>query len=182
MKISAQVITLHLKVPFKIAYGASTTRDNVLVFIDEGVGEAAVVPYYGETPQRVLSYLLSPEVQKAADDFSIENLQLPAGESSAARAAVDMALHEVWGKQQGQPLYRLWGLNPADCPSMSYTIPMTDDEATYRQMLQEKNTYPLIKLKLGSGSLEKDLWMVKTAVVEMDSRLCVDANNAWTAE
>lgn len=182
MKISAHSVTLQLRVPFKISYGASTTRENVLVSIDEGVGEGAVVPYYGETPQRIISYVQSREVQKAVDHFSIEDLRLPPGESSAARAAVDLALHDLWGKQQGHPLYRLWGLNPATCPRMSYTIPMSDDDDTYRQMLREKQGYPLIKLKLGSGSLEKDLWMVKTAAAEMDGTLCVDANNAWTAD
>lgn len=182
MKIQAKPLVLELKIPFKLSYGASTKRENVLVFIEDealtGIGEGAVVPYYHETPERIINYVENISV----DALAIENLHLPPSESSAARAAVDIALHDLWGKKQGKPLYELWGLNPENCPQNSYTISMADDESTYRQMLQEKCTYPLIKLKLGSGSLEHDLKMVKIAKSEMTGMLCVDANNAWTAD
>lgn len=184
MKFHTKPLRLDLKVPFKISYGTSTMRENVLVFAEAGeltgVGEAAVVPYYYETPQRVMDY-----IENLVDEaWSIEELylHLPPSESSAAQAGLDIALHDVWGKQQGKPLYELWGLNPENCPSNSYTIPMSDDKQAYRQMLEEKQDYPLLKLKLGSGSLEKDLEMVKLARTLTDSTLCVDANNAWTAE
>jgi len=49
MKIHWAPITLDLKTTFRVAHGASDQRHNVLVFLDDGVGEAAAVPYYGET-------------------------------------------------------------------------------------------------------------------------------------
>ena len=57
MKLRWEPITLDLKTTFRVAHGASDQRHNVLVYLDEGVGEAAAVPYYGETQQGIIEYL-----------------------------------------------------------------------------------------------------------------------------
>ena len=127
MQITVRPLALTLETPFKLSYGATTVRENVLVQVDDGtftgVGEAAVVPYTGETPARVSAYLNDPAVEAALGENALwlEDAldRLPPGESSAARAALDMALHDLWGQHLGQPLYRLWGLNPARSPRSS---------------------------------------------------------------
>ena len=57
MTIWTQHMPLQLAHPFTISYGTTTVRNNVLVHISDGqvtgVGEAAVVPYYQETPERI---------------------------------------------------------------------------------------------------------------------------------
>jgi L-alanine-DL-glutamate epimerase-like enolase superfamily enzyme len=186
MQISAHSVTLRLENPFKLSYGTSVIRENVLVQIDSGVGEAAVVPYYHETPERILSYLSDPALITAIGDDPglLEDAvdRLPPAESPAARAAVDMALHDLWGQHLGQPLYRLWGLNPARIPPSSFTVAMADDEVAYRAHLHAASAYPLIKLKLGSGDWRSDLRMVQIAREETTAQLCVDANGGWSVE
>lgn len=190
MTIVGQRMSLVLRTPFKISYGATTVRENVLVRLDDGthtaLGEAAVVPYYHETAERVLAYLADPQVIEAVggDALLLEDMlnTLPLGESSAARAGVDIALHDLWGKTLGQPLYRLWGLNPARCPASSFTVSIPDDEAQYRERLRGLRDYAVLKLKLGSGSWETDLGLVQTARREYGGQLCVDANNAWSPD
>src|SRR5215212_923505 len=59
MKLHWEPITLDLKTTFRVAHGASDERHNVLVYLDEGVGEAAAVPYYGETQPGIIDYLRS---------------------------------------------------------------------------------------------------------------------------
>jgi len=59
MKLRWEPITLELKTTFRVAHGASGQRHNVLVYLDDGVGEAAAVPYYGETQQGIVEYLKS---------------------------------------------------------------------------------------------------------------------------
>src|SRR5215210_397660 len=59
MKLHWEPITLDLKTTFRVAHGASDQRHNVLVYLDEGVGEAATVPYYGETREGIIEYLKS---------------------------------------------------------------------------------------------------------------------------
>jgi L-alanine-DL-glutamate epimerase-like enolase superfamily enzyme len=188
VKITARQLALQLENPFKLSYGTSTVRQNVLISISDGactgVGEAAVVPYYHETPQRILSYCSDPAVSAAVGDdpYLIEDGldRLPPAESPAARAAVDMALHDLWAQHLGQPLYRLWGLNPARIPDSSFTVAMADDEATYREHIRAARVYKLIKLKLGSCDWRTDWHMVQIAREETTARLSVDANGGWS--
>lgn len=189
MRVETQKLTLQLKNPFTLSYGTSLVRENVAVSFSDGVftglGEAAVVPYYGETPERIISYVTSPAVMEAVGDSPLwleDALDaLPPFESAAARAAVDMALHDLWGKQLDQPLYRLWGLKPARCPQSSFTVAMADDESHYRQLIRDAIDFNLIKLKLGSGDRERDLRLVQLAREEITGSLCVDANGGWSA-
>jgi L-alanine-DL-glutamate epimerase-like enolase superfamily enzyme len=190
VKIAARQLALRLENPFKLSYGTSTVRENVLIEIDDGkytgVGEAAVVPYYHETPARILTYCSDPAVAAAVGDdpYLIEDElnRLPPAESSAARAAVDMALHDRWAQHLGQPLYRLWGLNPARIPDSSFTVAMADDEAVYREHIRAARAYKLIKLKLGSGDWRTDWRVVQIAREETTARLGVDANGGWSVE
>ncbi len=190
MNIRAEKLSLKLENPFKLAYGTSTIRENMLVHISDGmytgVGEAAVVPYYGETTDRVSAYLTNTALTEAIGDnpLWLEDIltNLPPCESTPAQTAVDMALHDLWGQHLGQPLYRLWGLNPAHGPENSFTVAMADDENSYRKNLRAAQKYSLIKLKLGSGDPDNDLQLVQIAREELgeEKPLCVDANGGWS--
>jgi L-alanine-DL-glutamate epimerase-like enolase superfamily enzyme len=189
MRVDTQKLALQLKNPFKLSYGTSLVRENVSISISDGtftgVGEAAVVPYYGETPERIINYVTSPAVIEAIGNQPLWLEQildaLPPAPSASAYAAIDIALHDLWGQHLGQPLYRLWGLNPARCPQSSFTVAMADDEAHYRQLIREASSFNLIKLKLGSGDWEHDLRLVQIARQEFAGSLCVDANGGWSA-
>lgn len=190
MSIRSERLSLKLENPFKIAYGATTTRQNILVHISDGeltgVGEAAVVPYYGETPERVTAYFEHPDLPSLIGEevLLLEDVldHLPQTESLAARAALDMALHDLWAKKLGQPLYRLWGLNPERCATSSYTVALADDEPAYRKLLETAQNFPVVKLKLGSGSLDTDLSFAKIAHAVLSAQICVDANGGWSAQ
>ncbi len=191
MNIRSEKLSLQLENPFKISYGATTSRQNVLVHIQDGdmtgVGEAAVVPYYGETPERVSAYFEDPalpvaigeDVRLLDDALSL----LPETASSAARAAMDMALHDLWAKKLGQPLYRLWGLNPERCATSSYTVALADDEPAYRKLLETARDFPVVKLKLGSGNMDTDLQFTRLAMTTLSTaQICVDANGGWSVD
>ncbi len=107
---------------------------------------------------------------------------MPPMQSNAARAAVDMALHDLWGQHLGRPLYELWGLNPARSPISSFTVSLPDDDADYITRLKAAREYSVIKLKLGSGSWEQDLHYVQIARQELDGQIAVDANGGWDAD
>lgn len=177
MKLHWEPITLDLKTTFRVAHGASDQRHNVLVYLEDGVGEAATVPYYGETRQGIVEYLKS--VPDPGDDpFDLDHVlaKRPAG-SRAARAAIDEALHDLWGKKLGQPLYKLFGLNPRKLPLTSFTIGIDEPEVMAEQVKATK--YPIIKIKLGS---EKDEAIVAAIRNVTNARLLVDANAGWTRE
>jgi L-alanine-DL-glutamate epimerase-like enolase superfamily enzyme len=102
---------------------------------------------------------------------------LPPG-SRAGRAAIDIALHDLWGKRLGQPLYRLFGLNPLNIPQTSFTIAMDEPEVMARRA--KESGYPIIKIKLGGGP--GDLMIVSAIRKATSAKLRVDANAGWTRE
>ena len=177
MKLHWESLSLELKTTFRIAHGASSQRHNVLVYLDDGVGEAATVPYYGETQDGIIEYLKS--VPYLGDDpFDLDGVlaRRPAG-SRAARAAIDEALHDLWGKRLGQPLYKLFGLNPTHVPLTCLTIGMDEPEIMAEQV--KALDYPIFKIKLGS---EKDEAIVAAIRKVTDAKLQADANAGWTRE
>lgn len=183
MSLTVQSLTLRLRTPFRIAHGTSTERHNVLVRLGEGVGEGALPPYYGFTLRDVEAYLrmIDAEALLRSNPPPIEHLiaDLPPG-PAPARAALDVALHDHWGKRLGHPLYRLWGLDPARAPVSARTLGIPESEEAFRQSLARHRDAPILKLKLGTGSVERDEAIIRIAREETPARLCVDANSAWT--
>ncbi len=178
MKISWERITLDLKTTFRIAHGASDQRFNVLVHLGDGVGEAPAVPQYQETQDSVVAYLET--VPELPDDlFDLEGIlcRLPPG-SRAGRSAIDVALHDAWGKQIGQPLHRLFGLNPERIPPTSLTIAM-DKPELMAERARELGC-PIYKIKLGSDQDEQMVRAIRMAAG--NATLRVDANAGWSRE
>ena len=177
MRLHWEPITLDLKTTFRVAHGASDQRYNVLVYLDDGVGEAAAVPYYGETQQGIIEYLQSvPDLGDDPFDLDAVLSKRPAG-SRAARSAIDEALHDLWGKKLGQPLYKLLGLNPNKLPLTSFTIGMDEPEVMAEQAKQ--SGYPILKVKLGS---DKDDEIVAAIRKGTTAKLRADANAGWSRD
>ncbi|RIK28890.1 MAG: dipeptide epimerase [Anaerolineae bacterium] len=177
MKLHWEPISLELRTTFRVAHGASDQRHNVLVYLDDGVGEAAAVPYYGETQQGIIEYFKSaPDLGDDLFDMDAALAKRPAG-SRAARSAIDEALHDLWGKKLSQPLYKLFGLNPAKIPQTSFTIGMDEPEVMAEQA--KASGHPILKIKLGS---EKDEEIVSAIRRATDAKLRVDANAGWSRE
>ena len=184
MDLQYQPITLELETPFRIAHGTSFVRQNVLVRIRagglEGQGEAAPVRQHHETQAGVMSYL--EELEFPDDPFLLEDLldALPSG-SQAAKAAIDMALHDLQGKALGVPLYRLWGLNAAQAPQTSFTLGLGPVDEVQSRAQAAAARFSILKLKLDADETES-LALVRAVRSAVDSRLVADANCAWTLE
>lgn len=182
MKLSVQPMSLNLRTTFRVSHGASDQRHNVLVTLEQhgltGYGEAAAVFYYGNT-QESLTAALTALPALNDDLFALEDSlnALPEEMPHAARAAVDMALHDLWGKRLGQPLYRLFGLTPTRLPQTSFTIGIDSPEAMAARARESK--YPIIKIKLDNQAPQAQLAAIRA---ETQATLRVDANAAWTPQ
>lgn len=181
MKLSWEAYTLDLRVTWRIAHGASDQRHNVFAQIGQGeeagFGEAAGVPHHHETQEGILAYLQSV-AERDWDPFQLEDQlnSLPPG-SAAARCAIDLALHDALGKRLGQPVYRLFGLNPERAPQTSYTISIAEPEVMAERA--RAADMPILKIKLGATDDEAIL----TAIRQVHSGpLRVDANAGWSRE
>jgi L-alanine-DL-glutamate epimerase-like enolase superfamily enzyme len=181
MHLTWEGVTLNLRTTFRLARSTSDQRHNVIAHLDEGLGEAAAVPHYGHTQAGLmddLARIADHLGDQGNDPFQIEAILngLPPC-SQAARAAVDVALHDLWGKRLGQPLYRLLGLNSRNLPQTSFTIAM--DEPRFMAERARQSGYPIVKVKLGSADDEAIVAAIREAT---SARLRVDANAGWTRE
>ena len=94
----------------------------------------------------------------------------------AAKAGVDIALHDLLGKIMGQPWYKIWGLDPAKAPVTSFTIGI-DTEDVVRQKVREASPYKLIKVKMGLDKDQETIEIIKQMMPDVP--LCVDCNQGW---
>lgn len=193
MELRSEVLALRTRHAFNIAREVGRdTRYNVWVrLVDaegrEGWGEAPATPYYGETAEIVgaaLPRLGSVLSEVAGDDpFQLERIEAALEESlgrnSAARVAVSAALHDLVGKRLGEPLWRVWGLDPAAAPVSSFTIGI-DDLELMREKVQEAESHPILKIKVGTPDDEAILGMIREEAPEKIVR--VDANTGWSVK
>ncbi len=176
MKLTVEPVTLNLRTTFRIAHGASDQRHNVFAHLDEGVGEAPTVTYHGETQEGIIAYLQAAADHLGDDPFRLEDILngLPPG-SRSARAAIDIALHDLLGQRLGVPLWKLFGLNPTRLPQTSFTIAMDTPELMAQRA--RESGFPILKIKLGSADDEA---MVRAIRAATPAKLRVDANAGWT--
>jgi L-Ala-D/L-Glu epimerase len=183
MKLSIQPVDLQLKHPFTIARGTRTSVPSVLLSLEHdgitGYGEASPPARYSENQETVLSFLRNVDLSAYSDPFQIEAIlefvdQLDAG-NAAAKAAIDIALHDWIGKRLGVPLWKLFGLGKDKTPKSSFTIGI-DSLDMIRQKIVEAEPYPILKIKLG---VPNDREIVKTIRQHTNKILRIDANEGW---
>ncbi len=183
MKLRYRPYTLNLKHVFTVAAYSRSTTPVVLTELEyEGVigyGEASMPPYLGESHESVQAFLGKVDLSRFDDPFRTADILNYVDEivpgNTAAKAAVDIALHDLLGKLMQQPWYRIWGYNPDATPYTTFTIGI-DTADVVRQKVQEAAAFRILKVKLG---LETDKMMIETIREVTDKPLCVDVNQGW---
>jgi L-alanine-DL-glutamate epimerase-like enolase superfamily enzyme len=184
MKLRYRPYELHLKHVFTLASGSRTTTPVMLTEIEFdgviGYGEASMPPYLGESHETVTSFLTKVDLTKFVSPFLMEDIltyieQIMPG-NYAAKASVDIALHDLVGKLMKQPWYRIWGLNPERTPYTSFTIGI-DKPEVIKTKVREAAPYKILKVKLGQGN---DKEMISVVRSETTVPICVDVNQGWT--
>lgn len=183
MKLRYRPYELQLKHVFTIANNSRTTTPVMLTEIEYdgiiGYGEASMPPYLGESHKTATEYLAKVDLSPFKDPFELEDIVhyldgLSVG-NYAAKASVDIALHDLTGKMLKQPWHKLWGLNPLKTPNTSFTIGMDTPEVV-RQKVHEADIYKILKVKLGR---DNDREMIQTIRSVTDKPICVDVNQGW---
>lgn len=184
IKLSYFPYEIQLTHTFTVSSYSRTTTPDVQVELEFdgiiGYGEASMPPYLGHTVESVCSFLSKVNLEQFKDPFCIEDIlsyvdSLSEGDAPA-KAAIDIALHDLVGKLLGQPLYRLWGYNPAKAPATSYTIGIDTPEVVREKTLECAGKFKVLKLKVG---LDNDQEMIQTVRSITDLPIVVDANQGW---
>ena len=185
MKLKFYPYELQLQHTFTVSSYSRTTTPGVQVEIEyqgfTGYGEASMPPYLGQSVDSVTSYLAKVDLKQFADPFCLDDIEdyldsLSPGDS-AAKAAVDIALHDLLGKMLGAPWYRIWGYNPTKAPSTTFTIGIDTPEVVREKTLECADKFNILKVKVG---LDTDKQMIETIRTVTDLPLAVDANQGWT--
>ncbi|MBV8149875.1 MAG: dipeptide epimerase [Candidatus Eremiobacteraeota bacterium] len=181
--VSAAPLDLPLVHPFKIARGEETVTRTAIVRVRyrdlEGIGEATPIERYGETVDSVLHYFATHRL--AADDpYQLETLLQPDA-PAATKAGLDLALHDLIGKDLGKPLYALLGLDPSRTAVTSFTIGIADPQTTLRKVAAVAD-HPIIKVKLGVGTIEEQVETIALIRERYTGTIRIDANEGWDAE
>jgi len=184
LTLSWKPYDLQLKHVFTIASNSRTTTPVVLIEIEfdgiTGYGEASLPPYLGETQESVMRFLSGLQLGQFNNPLLLDDIldyvSASAPGNYAAKASVDIALHDLAGRLLGHPWHRMWGLNPELAPLTSFTIGIDTPEVV-RQKVREAAEFKILKVKLGRDNDREMINMVRNV---SDVTLCVDVNQGWS--
>ena len=145
-----------------------------------GYGEASMPPYLGESHETAGRFLSKVDLSQFSDPFLMHDIlgyvEKIAPGNYAAKASIDIALHDLTGKLMNQPWYRIWGLDPLKAPNTSFTIGI-DKPDVVKEKTREASAFRILKVKLGQGN---DREMIEAVRSVTKVPLCVDVNQGWT--
>ncbi|MCE5332319.1 MAG: dipeptide epimerase [Bacteroidales bacterium] len=185
MKLSFQPYNLILKHVFTVASNSRATTPVVLTQIEYdgiiGYGEASMPPYLGESQESVTKFLSKVDLSPFNDPFQLDEIlgyiDSIDEKNTAAKASIDIALHDLTGKILNQPMYKIWGLSKENTPNTSFTIGIDAPEIIREKTLEAGDQFKILKVKLGRNN---DKEIIETIRSVTDIPLCVDVNQGWT--
>lgn len=184
MKLRFYPYELQLAHTFTVSSYSRKTTPDVQVEIEydglTGYGEASMPPYLGHTVESVCAFLSKVDLSGFRSPFLLEDIMeyldtISPGDSPA-KAAIDIALHDLTGKILGQPLYRIWGYNPEKAGPTTFTIGIDTPEIVRQKTEECAGLYRILKVKVG---LDSDEQMINTIRSVTDLPIAVDANQGW---
>jgi len=184
MKLSWAPYELQLQHTFTVSSYSRKTTPGVQVKIEydgfTGHGEASMPPYLGHTVESVCEFLKKVNLEQFNDPFCLEDIisyiDSISDSDAPAKAAVDIALHDLVGQLLGQPLYRLWGYDSAKAPDTTFTIGIDTEDVVKQKTLECADRFNILKVKVG---LDNDKQMIQTIRSVTDLPIAVDANQGW---
>jgi L-alanine-DL-glutamate epimerase-like enolase superfamily enzyme len=182
--IETEIVRLNLKHTWTTTMSSSEYRDVTYARYTRdgvtGVGEGAPIVRYREDAKSAQAAIEKVRnLVLAADPWHYEKVMAQVfarvpGEH-AGKAALDIALLDWVTTRLGIPMYRLFGLDPADAAVTTMSVGVDTPEMT-RQKVEEAVDFPVLKIKMGIGKDEATLEAIRTVT---NKPLRVDANEGW---
>lgn len=185
MKITYRFFNLPFRYPFTISKGTKTHQPSLVVRLAHlgiaGYGEAPAISYYNITVEKMIEDLERKKMLVEKFAFTEPGrywhyLHHLFPQNNFLVCALDIAAWDMYGQICGQPLYKLWNLEPDTAPLTDYTIGIDTIEKMVEKM--QATPWPIYKIKLGTS---RDIEIVTALRKHTSAVLRVDANAAWTA-
>lgn len=183
LKITYKPYTLKLRHTFTVSSFSRNETPVVLTEIEYngkvGYGEASLPQYLGETQESLMDFLSKIDFKQFEDPLDSENIlnyidDIEDG-NNAAKASVDIALHDLIGKLLEIPLFKYFGLAKPKNAYTSYTIGI-DNKEIIKTKIDEAIDFKYLKIKLGTNN---DKEIIETIRAETNKSLYVDVNQGW---
>ena len=183
LKLTYKPYNLQLKHVFTLAGSSRSATPVMLTELEfegfKGFGEASMPPYLGETQKSAATFYSKLNLGQFTDPFRIDEIleyvdKIVPG-NTAAKASIDIALHDLVGKITGKPWYKIWGFSAKETPCTLFTIGIDKPEVVIEKV-KEAAPYKILKIKLGR---ENDREMIETIRSVTKVPLCVDVNQGW---
>ncbi|MET1024407.1 MAG: dipeptide epimerase [Pseudoxanthomonas sp.] len=193
--IQLGMLRVPLKTPFKTALRTVDTVEDVVVLIRTdtgrtGYGEAAATAVItGDTHGSIIAAIdtfIKPRLigQDIANLNHLTALvQSSVERNTSAKAAVEIALYDLWAQLYGAPLYQLLGGgDPVITTDITISVDYIDKMVSDSLSALDRG-FESLKIKVGKD-LGLDIERVKAihAAVEGRALLRLDANQGWTAK
>ena len=184
MELKFYPYTINLKEQFTLSVSSRTTTPAVMVEVEidglTGYGEASLPPYLLEDQKSVIEFLkkvnLSTYKTQADINLILDYVDNLSERNNAAKAAIDIALHDLAAKQKNIPLYQYLNVGKRNDIYTSFTIGITESEKI-KQKIDAASEYKFLKIKLGTLN---DKEIVSTIRKHTVKPLFVDVNQGWT--
>ena len=184
MELILHEYELPLKHPFTISRSTTTAQRTLIVELQQdgksGYGEAVASTYYDSPIDSMRASLqaIQPLIEGAIFRDTESFWNLCAGrlvDAPFVLSALDCAAHDLWGRLEGAPVHRLWGLDPDDAVESSFTIGIAG-VAEMVAKLAEMPGWPVYKIKLGTTH---DVKIIQRLRKQTDAMFRIDANCGW---
>ena len=189
MRLNYFPYELQLRHTFTVATSSRTTTQGVQLEIEyeglTGYGEASMPPYLQKelgTVESVMEFFgkAAKVLERYDDPTRLEDIlteidSLSEG-NAAAKAAIDIALHDLVGKMLGAPWYKIWGLDKTKAPSTTFTIGIDTPDVVRAKTEECAAKFNILKVKLGR---DNDKEMIETIRSVTDLPIAIDANQGW---
>jgi len=186
MELSYHPYLLEYKHRFGVSSNTRTHTQSVFTKISWdgfiGYGEACLPPYLGETLEGTLEFLdkAKPILAKQTYPCSIIEIINTLDDLSevcnAAKAAIDIALHDLKGKIENKSVAQLYRLHEPKNTITACTIGI-DTEDKLKQKIEEAADFSILKIKAGTAN---DKALINLIRKYTDKKLYVDVNQGWT--
>jgi len=174
-ELEAYAADLELTEPFTIARRSWDVATSVFVRVSHsgytGIGECSPEG----PPEEVVDQLERLDLDVLDGPFDLEGLStlLDAG---PARAALDIALHDLAAQSAGVSVLELLGLSGRPLPQTSVTLAITEPSRTVKKAM-DLSDHPILKVKVG---FDGDVAMIEAVRAVYSGRIRVDANEGWS--
>lgn len=181
--------------PMKMAGVEIRVAENVLVKMvsDQGVvgwGEAASAPTMtGETVASITTAIRLLATELIGADLDLATLQECMRHrlygNSSAKAAIDMAAHDLVGRSTQKPVHELLGPMVRDSVPVLWLLGTGSEEADVSEARAKyEDGFRAFKVKVGTAAVEDDIrrTLAIRQALPVDALVCADANQAWKVD